>query len=170
MKVPQSFLILLCVPNRVRMMTYQFTLRLSHLIFQWTDDLQLHMSTLGNHDRLLTSLQTHVVHHPLHHRIQSCQKKNTTLHIPIVFCKGKHLYLFHFLLASFDHMFPPTYSFISSLDAILLPRTVHEALQHPSWHEEMVEEIMPLDQNSTWSSGDLPMEKKDTAAVKVNGI
>ena len=51
-------------------------------------------------------------------------------------------------------------SFITSLDFISLPNTVHEALSHPGWRNAMVDEIRVLDDNGTWDLVLLPSGKK----------
>ncbi|MGZ7362318.1 reverse transcriptase domain-containing protein, partial [Streptococcus pyogenes] len=64
-------------------------------------------------------------------------------------------------------------SFIASLDSITVPKTVHEALSHPGWHNAMIEEMNALDDNGTWKLVDLPSGKqaigcKWVFTVKVN--
>lgn len=42
---------------------------------------------------------------------------------------------------SYDHLSPSNISLIASLSAISIPKTIKEALSHPSWHDVMLEEI-----------------------------
>lgn len=42
---------------------------------------------------------------------------------------------------SYDHLSPSNLSLIASLSAIAIPKTIKEALSHPSWHDVMLEEI-----------------------------
>ncbi|KAL6312245.1 hypothetical protein AAG906_020789 [Vitis piasezkii] len=61
----------------------------------------------------------------------------------------------------------------SSIDSILAPKTVKEALNHPGWKNVMLEEIRALEDNHTWKLVDLPQGKKVVGckwvfAIKVN--
>ena len=54
-----------------------------------------------------------------------------------------------------------------------LPHTVLEALSHPGWRSDMVEEMQALDDNGIWNLVQLPAGKKAIRcrwvfAVKVN--
>ena len=50
---------------------------------------------------------------------------------------------------SYNHLSSHSCSFIASLDSISIPKTVCEALSHPSWRSAMVEEMQALDDNGT---------------------
>ncbi|RVW51460.1 Retrovirus-related Pol polyprotein from transposon TNT 1-94 [Vitis vinifera] len=61
----------------------------------------------------------------------------------------------------------------ASIDSILAPKTVIEALNHPGWKNAMLEEIRALEDNHTWKLVDLPQGKtivdcKWVFAIKVN--
>ena len=64
-------------------------------------------------------------------------------------------------------------SLIVSLESIIVPKIVKEALSHTEWHNAMLEEIHALDEYHTWDLVDLPKQKKAVGfkwvfAVKVN--
>ena len=53
------------------------------------------------------------------------------------------------LFCSYNHLSSHSCSFIASLDFILLPNNVHEALFHSGWHSAMIEEMHALNDNGT---------------------
>ena len=53
-----------------------------------------------------------------------------------------------------------SYSFIASLDSVSLPNKVSEALTHPGWRSDMIEEMDALTDNGTWDLVRLPAGKK----------
>ena len=74
---------------------------------------------------------------------------------------------------SYDHLSPSSFSFVASLDHVSIPKTVHEALSHPDWHDAMIEEMNALNANGTWDLVHLPAGKKSIGckwvfAVEVN--
>ena len=93
---------------------------------------------------------------------------------PIALCKGKHQYTY--LVSSFvsyHHLSSSSCSFIASLDSISIPKTIHEAISHPHWHNAMIEEMNALDDNGTWNLVKLSQGKqvigcKWVFTVKVN--
>ena len=50
---------------------------------------------------------------------------------------------------SYDHLSTNSYSFIASLDSILLPNKISEALTHPGWCSAMIDEMDALTDNGT---------------------
>ncbi|KAK4276156.1 hypothetical protein QN277_019135 [Acacia crassicarpa] len=48
----------------------------------------------------------------------------------------------------------------ASLDSIIVPAKLYQALAHPRWYAAMKEEIMALNKASTWNLVDLPPGKK----------
>ena len=94
--------------------------------------------------------------------------------LPITLHKGKRQYV-HLISSffSYNRLSSHSCSFISSLDSISLPKTICEALSHPSWRSSMVEEMKSLNDNGTWNLVQLPAEKKAIGcrwvfAIKVN--
>ena len=80
---------------------------------------------------------------------------------PIALRKGKRPCTYPISsFVSYDHLSPSSRAFVASLDTVSLPRLVLEALSHPGWREAMIEEMMALDKNETWSLVDLPAGKK----------
>ena len=57
---------------------------------------------------------------------------------------------------SYDHLSSSSSVFVASIDSISAPKTVTEALNHPSWKNAMLEEIRALEDNHTWKIVDLP--------------
>ena len=45
------------------------------------------------------------------------------------------------------------------MSSVSLPKTVHEALSHPSWKQAMVEEMVTLHSTGTWDLVTLPARK-----------
>ena len=56
----------------------------------------------------------------------------------------------NFLFYSYELLSSHSCSFIASLDSILLPNNVSEALAHPDWRSTMIEEMNALTDNDTW--------------------
>lgn len=61
---------------------------------------------------------------------------------------------------SYEHLSPASSCLISSLDYVVIPKIVKKALNHPGWHNAMLEEIHVLDKNHTRDLTDLPKGKK----------
>lgn len=90
------------------------------------------------------------------------------LHFPIVLHKNKHQcsYSISFLV-HYDHLSLSSCSFITSLDSISLPKTIHEALSDPNWHEMM----NTLNVKGTWNLVALRQRNKGNRckwAMKMN--
>lgn len=51
--------------------------------------------------------------------------------------------------ASYTHLTPSLQYFISSLDLVLIPKCLFEALSHLGWCATMVDEMWPLNENGT---------------------
>lgn len=81
--------------------------------------------------------------------------------LPIALRKGKRQCAYPVSsCVSYNHLPTSSCSFITSLDSISLPKTVHEALSHPGWRNAMIEEMNALDGNDTWNLVNLPIGKK----------
>ena len=81
--------------------------------------------------------------------------------LPIALRKGKRQRAHPISsFCSYDHLSSYSCSFIASLDSILMPNKVFEALTHPSWHSAMIEKMDALINNGTWDLVHLPTEKK----------
>ncbi|XP_062109912.1 uncharacterized mitochondrial protein AtMg00810-like [Humulus lupulus] len=61
---------------------------------------------------------------------------------------------------SYNHLSSSSCSFIASIDSILIPKTIRDAISHPSWHNAMIDEMNALDDNGTWDMVDLPSRKR----------
>ncbi|KAK2452382.1 putative mitochondrial protein [Trifolium repens] len=79
--------------------------------------------------------------------IASRKDKRTCTHHPI--CK----------FISYDKLSSHHLAFVSSLDKIQVPNSVHEALLKPEWKEAIFEEIHALEKNGTWELSNLPSGK-----------
>ncbi|KAJ9685389.1 hypothetical protein PVL29_017428 [Vitis rotundifolia] len=98
------------------------------------------------------------------------------LDLPISLRKGKRQCKSTYSIANFvscDHLSSSSSVFVASIDSILVPKTVTEALNYPGWKNAMLEEIRALEDNHTWKLVDLPPGKKVVGskwvfAVKVN--
>ena len=81
--------------------------------------------------------------------------------LPIALRKGKRQCTYPVSsCVSYNHLPTSSCSFITSIDSISLPKTVHEALSHPGWRNAMIEEMNALDGNDTWNLVNLPAGKK----------
>ena len=94
--------------------------------------------------------------------------------LPIALRKGKRQCAHPISsFCSYDHLSSCSCSLIASLDSILLPNRVSEALAHPSWRSAMIKEMDALTDNCTWDLVRLPAWKKAIGCrwvftVKVN--
>ena len=72
--------------------------------------------------------------------------------LPIALRIGKHQCV-HLIssFCSYNRLSSHSCSFIASVDSISLPKTVCEALSHPSWRSAIVKEMQALDDNGTWN-------------------
>ena len=81
--------------------------------------------------------------------------------LPIALYKGKRRYAHPISsFCSYDHLSLRSCSFIASLNYILLPNKVSEALAHPGWRSAMIEEMDALTDNNTLDLVRLRTEKK----------
>ncbi|XP_071900889.1 uncharacterized protein [Coffea arabica] len=81
--------------------------------------------------------------------------------LPIALRKGKRQCTYPVSsCVSYNHLLTSSCSFITSIDSISLPKTVHESLSHPGWRNAMIEEMNALDGNDTWNLVNLPARKK----------
>ncbi|XP_028800234.1 uncharacterized protein LOC114755512 [Neltuma alba] len=84
-----------------------------------------------------------------------------SLDLPIALRKGKRSCTHPISsFVSYNHLSPASRAFVSSLDLISLPKTLHEALTHPGWRAAMEEEMAALDRAGTWTLVDLPVGTK----------
>lgn len=91
----------------------------------------------------------------------SSSDSSPDLDLPIAIQKGKHQCTYPISsFVSYDHLSPSSYSFIASIDAIIIPKTLHEALSHSGWRQAMIEEMNALEANGTWKLIELPTGKK----------
>jgi len=49
-------------------------------------------------------------------------------------------------------------AFVSSISTVSIPKTLHEALSHPGWKQAMIDEMIALESNQTWSLFHLLLE------------
>ncbi|RVW94848.1 Retrovirus-related Pol polyprotein from transposon TNT 1-94 [Vitis vinifera] len=95
--------------------------------------------------------------------------------LPIAFRKGTRSTrnphpIYNFL--SYHRSSSPYSAFVSAISSVSLPKSTHEALSHPSWRQEMVDEMAALHSNGTWDLVVLPSGKSTVGcrwvyAVKV---
>ncbi|XP_037491487.1 uncharacterized protein LOC105647932 [Jatropha curcas] len=57
---------------------------------------------------------------------------------------------------SYDHLSSSSRCFVSNLNSVSIPKTIVQALSHPSWCAAMKEEMAALDSNGTWNLVLLP--------------
>lgn len=76
----------------------------------------------------------------------------TNLDLPIAIRKGVRNCTKHPLakFVSYHRLSPTHISFLTSLDSIVIPKSVEEALKDPNWKEAMLEEMRALHKNQTW--------------------
>ena len=81
--------------------------------------------------------------------------------LPIALRKGKRTCTYPISsFVSYNHLSPPSCSFITSLDSLTVPTTLQHALTHPGWRATMEDEMVALDKAGTWNLVDLPFYKK----------
>jgi hypothetical protein len=93
--------------------------------------------------------------------------------LPIALRKGKRQCTYPVSSFVSYHHLSSSCSFIASLDSISIPKTIHEVISHPDWHNAMIEEMSALDDNGTWNLVKLPPGKQAIGCkwvfmVKVN--
>ena len=77
--------------------------------------------------------------------------------LPIALHKGKRQCDYPISsFCSYDHLSSRSCSLIASLDSIVFPNKVFEALAHPDWRSAMIEEMDALTDNGTWDLVRLP--------------
>lgn len=100
----------------------------------------------GCADRLL--LQT-----PFHH----CRLHlNFPLHYVKVFSPLVMLILMYTFTLNCDRLSPSSFSFISSLDSMSIPKSTSEAMADHNWQQTMLAEMAALDANNTWELVPIP--------------
>ena len=86
----------------------------------------------------------------------------TDLDVPIAIRKGVWSCTTHPIAKYLSyHRLSDNYkAFTSKISHLFIPRTIHEALEHPDWKPAVMEEINALNKNKTWEIVDLPVGKK----------
>ena len=84
------------------------------------------------------------------------------LNWPIALRKGVRSCTNHpiYNFVSYKNLSPSYKAFISSLDQVQVPNSVHEAIQIPEWKAAILEEISALEKNKTWELSELPSGKR----------
>lgn len=82
--------------------------------------------------------------------------------VPIALRKGVRSCTSHPIrnFVSYNSLSPAYRAFITSLDSVQIPRTIHEALKHPGWQKAVQDEVTALEKNGTWVITDLPAGKR----------
>ncbi|EXC05244.1 hypothetical protein L484_002665 [Morus notabilis] len=80
---------------------------------------------------------------------------------PIALRKGTQLCTNHpiYNFISYGKLSSNHRAFVSNLDRIQVPSSIHEALLIPEWKEAILEEIRALEKNGMWVMSELPSEK-----------
>ena len=73
--------------------------------------------------------------------------------------------IYNFL--TYHHLSSPYPAFIYTLSYVSLPKTMHEALSHPSWKQAMVEEMVALLSIGTWDLVTLPVGCRRVYTIKI---
>jgi len=55
-----------------------------------------------------------------------------------------------------DRLSPSSFSFISSLDSMSIPKSTSEAMADHNWQQTMLAEMAALDANNTWELVPIP--------------
>ncbi|KAJ4703138.1 Retrovirus-related Pol polyprotein from transposon TNT 1-94 [Melia azedarach] len=86
---------------------------------------------------------------------------NNDLHLPIALRKGVRSCTSHPIcnFVSYNGLSLGYHTFVSNLDKVQVPNSIHEALAIPEWKAAVLEEIRALEQNETWEISDLPTGK-----------
>ena len=58
------------------------------------------------------------------------------------------------------HRLSPYFSFVSSISPLIIPKIIHEALDHLGWRQAMIVEMLVLESSGTWELVSLPPGKK----------
>lgn len=83
------------------------------------------------------------------------------LDLPIAHRKGRRQCTYPIAkFISYKHIPNHSYSFITSLDSISIPKNIIEALSKPEWKKAMIKEMNALELNNTWDLVTLPNSKK----------
>lgn len=61
---------------------------------------------------------------------------------------------------SYEGLSPSFRPFVSNLDKIQVPSSIHEALKIPKWKAATLEEIRALEKNINWDITVLPLRKQ----------
>ena len=100
----------------------------------------------------ITQVYTQCLHPLVSSPLSAASTSNLVLNddLPIALHKGKRQCIHPIsLFCSYNHLSSHSYSFIASLDSILLPNKVSQTLTHPGWRSAMIEDIDALTDNGT---------------------
>ncbi|GMI89878.1 hypothetical protein HRI_002657100 [Hibiscus trionum] len=88
---------------------------------------------------------------------------NSDFEFPIAIRKGKRTCTTKhpsYLFMTYNNLSPNHRTFLTSLNNIVIPKTVAEALDNENWKKAMQEEMDALEKNKTWDLVKLPGDKK----------
>ncbi|CAN1170498.1 Retrovirus-related Pol polyprotein from transposon TNT 1-94 [Linum perenne] len=86
---------------------------------------------------------------------------NSDLHLPIARRKGVRSCTKYPIgrYVSYDNLSTPHQGFITTLDSVMVPKTIEEAMKSASWKKAVMEELHALEKNETWEVVSLPPGK-----------
>jgi len=65
----------------------------------------------------------------------------------------------HYTALSYHRLSQSFYACLSSISSVSIPKSVGDALAHPSWHQAMLDELSALQNSRTWELVSLPSRK-----------
>ena len=71
-------------------------------------------------------------------------------------CTNHPIYNF----VSYEGLSPSFRAFVSNLNQVQVPHSIHEAVKIPKWKTAILEEIQALEKNKTWDITELPPGKQ----------
>ena len=71
-------------------------------------------------------------------------------------CTSHPIYNFVF----YEGLSPSFHAFVSNLNQVQVPRSIHKAVNIPEWKTTILEEIQTLEKNKTWDVTELPPGKR----------
>lgn len=97
--------------------------------------------------------------------------RDPSLDLPIALRKGKQRCSHPISsFASYEHLSPTLGCFITSLNFVSLPKTLREALPHPSWWAVIEEELLALNENGNWDLVHIPTSKQAIGCKPFNSM
>jgi len=90
------------------------------------------------------------------------EMQNEDLDLPIAIRKQRRSCTRHPIerFVSYQALSSKHYAFVSHLDQVRIPESIHEALDNPEWRKEVLAEMEALESNKTWEVVELPKGKK----------